>query len=428
MLLRMAHIKHEIAKASPEADFSSARMREIFLKLKTLKKGKKDRKAWEFLKKEITPLRSELKDNVFSIFQMEYKNKNYVFHFWLDDYDKKFSLARKKDEKPKDYLNNRYSGFKESWTKYREELKTERANIKKVQEDSRECLGFTYKTQGGVFNKKNSIVALQTIENQMTRIRKSKKPSPTQTDKFVGVELELLAKVNRDRLNQVLCENFLAGYVYVKDDGSITKESVTDFPHEITVLCKETDVNMVITRLCNVLNGKEVQAFVNNSCGLHVHIDCRNRKEKKVYNNLVKILPMLKKMVPKSRTESEHANRYCKMNKTSEFMSAGGDRYYAVNGPDAFSKYKTIEVRFHSGTTNAAKIINWIKILCLAGNAEETFMDEIETAVQFAAKTSCSSTIVEYIVKRTERFTGKMADALDTRADHFFEEQNEIAV
>ena len=38
------------------------------------------------------------------------------------------------------------------------------------------------------------------------------------------------------------------------------------------------------------------------------------------------------------------------------------DRYYMINGT-ALKKYKTIEVRLHSGTTNFNKIKNWVELL-----------------------------------------------------------------
>lgn len=428
MLARLAHIKHEIASPLQEASFSSYRMREIYSRIHILKQGKKDKAANLFLQKEIKSLREEVKYYLSSVYHMVYKNKNYMFEFFMESYPEKFSTPRKKDENPKEYLNKRYELFKESWKQYKSIISEERKKISTLKEESKEVLGFSYKMVGGVFLKNNSVKALQTIENQMTRIRKQKKPTKTQLGQYIGVELELIAKVNREKLNELLCKNFLAGYVYVKDDGSIKKEYDTDFTHEVTLLCKEEEVKNIITRLCSVLNSKQVDAYVNNTCGLHVHLDCRNRDPKKVFNNIVRCLPVLKTMVPKTRVETEIARQYCKLNKTNVFDNAGDDRYTAVNGPDAFRKYQTIEVRMHSGTTNAGKIINWVKILTLAASHTETFTEDIATPAQFATKTGCDSKLVEYIMKRVELFTGQLSNGIDTRVDHYFYSQVEAAV
>lgn len=428
---RMLHIKHEIASPSPEANFSTARMREIFMRLSALSKGKKDKRANEFLMKEKKALREELKNNLVSVHQLYVKNKNYLFEYWLEDYSKMFSTPRKKDESAKVYLTARYAPFKDAWKQYQTVLASERKKIKAKKEETRETLGFSYKVTGGVFMEKGMVIGLQTPENQMIRIRRPKKPTKTQTNNYIGIELELIAKIGRDALNEVLCKNFLAGYVYVKDDGSIQKEQSTEFPHEITMLCRESDVKDVVTRLCKVLNSKEVGSYVNNSCGLHVHIDCRNRDVNKTYNNLVRTLPLLKTLVPKSRSESAHAERYCKLNKTSIFEEAQkqGDRYQAIN-PVSYKSYTTVEVRMHSGSTNAVKIVNWVKILCNAVNSEKTLTTAIGNVYEYNDMFGTDSKLTAYMLKRVDLFTGKMADAMDTRCDHYFHdyEATELAI
>lgn len=423
---KMIRIKHEVAANNPEAAFSSVRMREIFSRLKMLGTGKKDRKANEFLGKEIKSLREELKNNIISVFQLSIKNKNYLFEYWLEDYAKVFSTIRK-DTPVKVHLSTRYEPYKEAWKQYKTVLASERKKAREHKPDLKETLGFTYSMTGGVFTKDKSVVALQTVENQMNRIKKPKKPSSSQSSNYIGIELELVAKVNRERLNKLLCENFLAGYVYVKDDSSIQREQNDDHAHEVTVLCREVDVKDIVTRLCKVLNSKEVESYVNDSCGLHVHIDARNRKVEHMFNNLVRCLPMLKGMIPKNRVESSHADRFCKLNKTHIFKEAQdrGDRYQAINA-DAFRNHKTIEVRMHSGTTNAAKIVNWVNILCTAVNHNELVAQDVTTPYQFQELFKVEGKLINYIVMRTDLFTGKLANAITTRSDHFFSQYNQV--
>ena len=145
---------------------------------------------------------------------------------------------------------------------------------------------------------------------------------------------------------------------------------------------------------------------INASCGLHVHINCACRGVeflKKVTLLYYKFEKYLFEVVPKSRRK----NRYCKslnlnMNtlervKTMlEFkqwfydtkdsydlydystMKYYDGRYFAFNLHSYFYR-GTIEVRHHSGTTSALKIINWIKInLALFERAQIMSYEEIK--------------------------------------------------
>lgn len=138
----------------------------------------------------------------------------------------------------------------------------------------------------------------------------------------------------------------------IKGDGSIGDYESSEFGLEIAFTCSINNLEK-IDRVCAVLN--KLGARVNKSCGLHVHVDMRNRDAKTQGQRLVNVLPILRRLVPESR----RTNTYCLDNKGKLKYSS---RYYAINW-NSFQKYKTVEVRLHSSTTNATKIKNWVTLL-----------------------------------------------------------------
>lgn len=98
-------------------------------------------------------------------------------------------------------------------------------------------------------------------------------------------------------------------------------------------------------------NGGEL----NKTCGLHIHLDVRdlssfaaNTRGKRIGS----ALPWLLELVPQSRRN----NRYCR----PEFSA--DSKYYAVT-THKYRHTQSIEVRLHSATLNASKIIKWIELL-----------------------------------------------------------------
>ena len=398
-------IKHEIASPNKDADFSSYRMRQIFLELRKAKSTKRSREANKLVQNTIKLMREELTYNLGSVFLLSFKHKTHEYQAII----------------PADLktVKQRKEFFAKEWENYLKTIRDERKKLKEVKVETRTELGFEYSVVGGVFVKPGSIVALQSIENQLVRIKRAKKPSAGSKSNYVGVELEIVAKVDRATLNNILCQNYLAGYVYVKDDSSIQREMNSDYAHELTILCKENDVSTIIPKICSVLNSSSVGAYVNNSCGLHVHLDCRNRDHKQVYARLYNGLAMILGMVPKNRVDSSHALRYCKINQYADYDSANNnqDRYYAIN-TKSYDSYSTIEVRVHSGSTNAKKIVNFIEVLTTLISKTPTC--KIKDADTFAREYSISSKLHEYINYRTKLFSSKLAAGIDTRMDHFF--------
>lgn len=236
----------------------------------------------------------------------------------------------------------------------------------------------------------------------------SLQPKLGDKDPYVGIEVECLSKFNKENLIQHLVDRapLLHKYVRIGYDGSI--RTTDTYPHafEFRILCKQSEVEKISTRFFEVLKGI---IKVNGSCGLHVHLDMRNRNFGRSYERLYMSLPVLASMIPASRREG---NTYCKLNNNKSGWQNPSDRYLAIN-PVSYRKYKTLEVRMHSATTNAKKVINWIKLLTLIVDKEFTVNKEgkslepqrtLSSLLSFFTKYEIPSDLRNYVTQRIAKF------------------------
>jgi hypothetical protein len=181
---------------------------------------------------------------------------------------------------------------------------------------------------------------------------------PLTTDRYVGIEMEVISKMDTAALSTELAMAGLESYVNVTTDGSVQRTNAYPHPHELRILAKEKEFVRVIKQVCKILHGR---TSVNKTCGLHVHLDMRHRNPEAAYANLFAAQPILYAMCPKTRRVSNFCkplNTYTKMAQAATAQ----DRYYGINAA-SWTKHKTIEIRIHSGSVNATKIINWAKLL-----------------------------------------------------------------
>lgn len=123
---------------------------------------------------------------------------------------------------------------------------------------------------------------------------------------------------------------------------------------------------------------RRYNAYVNDSCGLHVHTSNPLFMESK---NLLKILGLwvaVEDVFFATQPESRLNSHYCKRRLASYAVTGfpklpeekaqllsqlgGTDRYYALNFA-SLQQHGTIECRLHAGTLSAEKITNWIILL-----------------------------------------------------------------
>jgi hypothetical protein len=218
----------------------------------------------------------------------------------------------------------------------------------------------------------------ENFKNIEDKMYESVKPSGT--DNYIGLELEISSKVPRNIITWELAK--LGIKVAVGTDGSIKKNAYTVDTAEVRCLIKQSEITTAVPLIVAKL--KELGASVNKTCGMHVHLDMRNRDVKECYKALVKKQKVLREMVAKHRLTSG----YCKENKHKDFDTAISGEYKekrrydswsrswykdkvctkqpegrsAIN-PNSYDKHQTLEVRLHEGTLNDKKIITWVKKL-----------------------------------------------------------------
>jgi hypothetical protein len=116
--------------------------------------------------------------------------------------------------------------------------------------------------------------------------------------------------------------------------------------------------------------GKENDWTVDSSCGYHVHVDCGDLNDTQL-KSVALAYSLTADLWGRFVTKKRQGNRYCEaLPYTPEqirgvnfrtIMDMTQDRYHWLNW-HAYSRHRTVEVRLHSGTTNAVKVINWVKI------------------------------------------------------------------
>ena len=142
--------------------------------------------------------------------------------------------------------------------------------------------------------------------------------------------------------------------------------------------------NILWTRVKQLENwAKEHNVYINRSCGLHVHLDATDttwQDLKAISLVMMKVEQHIFDMLPPSRQNSNwckrismNINELIACSTESEFVELwyrnesinrtkyNDTRYHGLNLHARFY-LGTIEFRYHSGTLNSNKILNWIKI------------------------------------------------------------------
>lgn len=121
-------------------------------------------------------------------------------------------------------------------------------------------------------------------------------------------------------------------------------------------------------------------AKVNKACGLHVHVDARDLTVKQV-GNVCKMFGKYENCFDQLVPASRRNNRFCDSilgGRTIEQLFAACDSSKTVaelrSNVNSFSRYRklnleslerhgTVEFRQHSGTVEAAKMVEWVKLV-----------------------------------------------------------------
>lgn len=244
-------------------------------------------------------------------------------------------------------------------------------------------------------------------EKQQRALFEYKKPWNA-TEPFVGIEIECFGEYDKQDMATAFTEAGLAKYVSIGSDGSISwsrdvdegRDNTMDL--ELRVLIPQREVSQKMPEICAVL--KRFNCRVNKSCGLHVHLDCRNtvgRDVKQAFRRLSCAQNLFFAMVPQSRRD----NQYCRRTKQRTFPQYPSDenRYQAIN-PVAYARHKTLEVRLHSGTVSAEKITRWVELLVAVADGCD-FQRFPRTLKTLAKGLKLSPELTQYIAGRCKAFS-----------------------
>lgn len=171
-----------------------------------------------------------------------------------------------------------------------------------------------------------------------------------------GVELEISGCNNHAGLRG----NTVFG---VKYDGSLSggKEFVSP-------ILQGDEGLTTIDNLCEY--GKTHNWTVDSSCGYHLHCDCSDLdpvKLRRLAYAYVLTEQLWKRFVSKKRSRNTYCKSggcsaaYIRNNDWEDILNEAGDRYVWLNWV-AYRQHHTVEVRLHSGTVNAVKVSNWVKV------------------------------------------------------------------
>ena len=240
---------------------------------------------------------------------------------------------------------------------------------------------------------------LNHIEQSKKKIRLSKqykdmdywKTLPRTKTPHLGIEIECFFPSCEDLHGAGEALQPYKRFVEFATDGSLNGDGVA---RELRI-CLPVDKLQVLKEILTIIN--RYNAFVNKTCGLHVHLDMRHyspQQVEKIGDNLMNVQFAWKEILSPSRRNNE----FCRF-EHSHFRSQG--RYYAVN-MTSYYKHRTIEVRCHQGTTNFKKIWNWCKLLLLLTKAPS--LSPVRTLTSLYEQVALPQDLIDYLESRKREF------------------------
>lgn len=233
-----------------------------------------------------------------------------------------------------------------------------------------------------------------------------------------GVEIECL--VSRDAVYDKFASKFVPfeyqGYNHVDSktiykfvtDSSIQGENPIECVSPVLSGRKGFDS---LGQCLNALN--EAGAKVNKSTGLHVHVGVEELTDEQ-YINVFANYKMLEGVIDSFMAKSRRGNnsQWCATLRDHDFSNCveirdvqrelGYCRYHKVNA-ESYHRHKTVEFRQHQGSTDFAKIKNWVSfcIKLVEWSKENCLRSEVTNIDD-----------IPFINKAEKKFFAKRAEAL----------------
>ena len=248
----------------------------------------------------------------------------------------------------------------------------------------------------GNTTKRNELIKLGLCSHEVKMLLANVTPVRVRKGEFdfskltFGVEIECynfyrnsLIEVGRNNGLSVRSEGYNHDdnqhYYKIVSDGSLEGTNANEV---VSPILKGTKGMNSLETICKAL--AEVDAKVNRSCGLHVHIGAERMSDEhycRLVRNYQRIERAIDSFMPNSRRANN--NGYCHSlvginfenctTKREIAQAMHNDRYFKVNAI-AYNRHKTIEFRQHSGTTDYEKISKWV--MFLAKLVEYSFKNE----------------------------------------------------
>jgi hypothetical protein len=285
-------------------------------------------------------------------------------------------------------------------------LSTMRKQRQIIAKQTKDMFGEDVTMVGGVYITPNTygLAFERMMKNAFDLPKKPLNPKAT----YVGIEIELVYRGDLEMLKQLMAAERLHKNVTITRDESVQPcHNNRGYKGiELQVLCQTTEVANVLAKIQRVINNPLIDGYANRSCGLHVHVDMRNRDLNLVYKNLVRVQNLLRGSQPHGRVNNIH----CKVNTSDKFdfkvVNSREDRYWVING-HAFKEHSTLEIRTHEGTVNCQEIVNWVQFIdAIASYTEEIPANKFRLVSELvtATKISIPSIAASYVDSRIERF------------------------
>lgn len=260
--------------------------------------------------------------------------------------------------------------------------------------------GMTLEKLGGVFTKAGKFLELN--EKFAVNIIKESK-SPKTTDNYVGIEIEMLAPKSIGDMQKEFIKARLHRYVNIGTDASIHSDAEGYQPMELRICLPENLLESKLKEICDVLRKND--CYANRSCGMHVHLDMRQRDPELSYRNLFRVQDIMLAVQPASRRN----NRYCMPNTVAEVKLRdfdGLERRSAIN-TNSYNKnnMRTIEVRIHEGATKFKDVYNWVKFLVATVSQKKDLSKVVKNIKDLRGLDFVEKSVVDHLEERVEEYS-----------------------
>ena len=209
-----------------------------------------------------------------------------------------------------------------------------------------------------------------------------------------GVEVELEGSKLKDRVGA------LHPYWTSHVDGSLRARNPEDdaLEYVFTTPLELAISEMAIRGLCKFLSHPSRKVYPSYRTSIHVHINCLQETRRTIYNYIT-IATILDELLVSQNGEHRVGNNFCLRMRDAEGVLAdliksldnygnilgirANDRYGSVNVASIL-KFGTIEFRSLECTTDADRIIHWVRTLQAMKESARDFADPREVISQFS--------------------------------------------